>query len=91
MADLCNACQKPFEEVHPFDFMNDWTCYEMNKDYPKDPAGVLDRRVCRMNHTWREHVQASYARTGQIWINPHYRVADRSTDKPAGSPAQEEK
>ena len=82
----CHACRKPFDEVHPLDFMNDWTCREMNSDVPVAPNYAIGElhpissyrglayRPCKQDHTWREHVQLSYRRTGQIWFNPHYRV-----------------
>lgn len=85
---FCLACHKPFDEVHPMDFMNDWTCREMCSDVPVAPRYALGElypissyqglsyRPCRRDHTWREHVQQSYTDRGQIWINPHIRVVE---------------
>lgn len=84
--ELCNACRKPFDEVHPLDFMNDWICADVNSDFeiapnfavgelrPMSSYYGLNYRPCRQNHTWREHVQQSYRNRGQSWFNPHYRV-----------------
>jgi hypothetical protein len=76
MPDYCNACKRPFDEVHLFDFMNDYTCREMHDERSVQtyPNGY---RPCMKDHTWREHVQESYSRRGQVWFNPHYRVAER--------------
>lgn len=80
---ICNACRLPFDEVHPLDFMNDWTCAEMNSDFEVAPNfGIgelrpmssyygLGFRPCKLRHTWREHVAASYE--GQ-WFNLHFPV-----------------
>lgn len=85
---FCRACRKPFDEVHPLDFMNDFLCSEVTSDVevaPKFSIGEtrpissyqgLAFRPCRMQHTWREHVQESYRRAGQVWFNPHIRVPE---------------
>lgn len=62
---ICAACKKPFDEVHPLDFMNDLlVCADFNRD-------SHDPRACRKNHTWREHVTESWR--GK-WINPHFPI-----------------
>ena len=86
--DYCLACQKPFDEVHPFDFMNDWKCSDMNSDFNVAPDYArgelfpissyqgLAYRPCKQDHTWREHVQQSYRNRGMYWWNRHIRVPE---------------
>jgi hypothetical protein len=76
---FCLACRKPFDEVHPLDFTNDWKCSDINAGrsqfYPPDFP------LCMKDHTWREHVQESYERRGQVWINLHVRVETMADDR----------
>jgi hypothetical protein len=83
---VCNYCRVPFDEVHPLDFMNDWTCQEMHSDYSVAPRYGLGElapmsayyglgfRPCKQPHTWREHVQQSYRNRGQFWFNQHFPI-----------------
>lgn len=64
--ECCNACQKPWNEAHPLDWLNDLMICRAT------PAFVgLDRRICRINHTWREHVAES---GNGKWFNTHFKV-----------------
>jgi|HubBroStandDraft_5_1064220.scaffolds.fasta_scaffold219055_2 hypothetical protein len=79
---ICYACQKPFDEVHPLDFLNDMlNCREMNErirpllDTNRRGSFIhpayADRTLCRQDHTWRQHVAESWHGT---WFNPHFPI-----------------